>query len=312
MTFNQAPYIEDAMNGFCMQQTTFPFVCCIMDDASTDGEPEVIKRYLQEHFDLSDTSVVRNDETDDYVRIFAQHKENKNCYFVACFLKYNHYRKKLKFPYIAEWNDHAKYVALCEGDDYWIHPQKLQLQAEYLDVHDEISLTCTRYNLLVQDSGKITLFPNYYFDAEENQRKEVFMFTREDVFLKGWITKTPTCMYRNADRNMSFDIKFKHRCDVHSVYQLLSKKNGACFSFVGSVYRKNSKSTFGGKSTREQDKQNFLVYKELYEMTHDSMIFNVLSKNSYLLNSFPSDFLEIRLFASHLIMRVKRKLRKSN
>ena len=37
-TFNQAKYIEETMNGFVMQQTDFPFVCCIVDDASTDGE----------------------------------------------------------------------------------------------------------------------------------------------------------------------------------------------------------------------------------------------------------------------------------
>ena len=45
-TFNQADYIEDAMNGFTMQQTDFPFVCCIVDDASTDEEQKVI---LQSH-----------------------------------------------------------------------------------------------------------------------------------------------------------------------------------------------------------------------------------------------------------------------
>lgn len=37
--YNQASYIKDTMEGFCIQQTQFPFVCLIMDDASTDGEP---------------------------------------------------------------------------------------------------------------------------------------------------------------------------------------------------------------------------------------------------------------------------------
>ena len=41
-TFNQAKYITDTMDGFTMQQTSFPFVCTIVDDASTDGEQEVI------------------------------------------------------------------------------------------------------------------------------------------------------------------------------------------------------------------------------------------------------------------------------
>lgn len=46
-TFNQSKYIKDALNGFVMQQTTFPFVCLVMDDASTDGEPKVIKSWMK-------------------------------------------------------------------------------------------------------------------------------------------------------------------------------------------------------------------------------------------------------------------------
>ena len=71
MTFNHAQYIEDALNGFTMQQTTFPYVCCIIDDASTDGEQEVIRNYLNEHFDLEDKMIARHEETDDYVLTFA-------------------------------------------------------------------------------------------------------------------------------------------------------------------------------------------------------------------------------------------------
>ena len=138
VTFNQAPYIEDAMNGFTMQQTTFPFVCTIIDDASTDGEPEVIRQYLQEHFDLEDKSVALNKETDDYVLCFARHKENRNCHFAVLWLKYNHYsRHKSITPYIAAWKENSKYYALCEGDDYWTSPQKLQQQVLFLEQHDD-------------------------------------------------------------------------------------------------------------------------------------------------------------------------------
>ncbi len=136
ITYNHAPYIEEAMNGFCMQETTFPFVCVIVDDASIDGEQEVIKKYLQEHFDLEDNSVVRNEETEDYCLSFAQNKKNKNCYFGVLLLKYNHYSiKKPKLPYFSEWQDNAKYCALCEGDDWWTNPQKLQMQVEFLETH---------------------------------------------------------------------------------------------------------------------------------------------------------------------------------
>ena len=53
-TYNHAAYIKDALDGFCMQTTNFPFICTIFDDASTDGEPEIIRSYLQEHFELED------------------------------------------------------------------------------------------------------------------------------------------------------------------------------------------------------------------------------------------------------------------
>ena len=94
-TFNQAKYIEDTMNGFVMQQTDFPFVCCIVDDASTDGEQDVIKKYMDMHFDYSPNSVSFEKETDYAYIHYAQHKENKNCYFAVLFLKENHYSKKM-------------------------------------------------------------------------------------------------------------------------------------------------------------------------------------------------------------------------
>jgi glycosyltransferase involved in cell wall biosynthesis len=142
VTFNQAPYIVDAMNGFTMQQTTFPFVCTIVDDASTDGEPEVIRQYLQEHFDLEDRSVVRNEETADYVLCYARHKENRNCHFAVLWLKYNHHsRHKSIMPYIAAWKEDSKYYALCEGDDYWTSPQKLQRQVKFLEQHDDYAMS---------------------------------------------------------------------------------------------------------------------------------------------------------------------------
>lgn len=143
ITYNHAPYIADAMNGFCMQKTSFPFVCAVIDDCSTDGEQEVISNYLHEHFDLEDQSVVRNEETDDYKLIYARHKENHNCFFVVLYLKYNHYsigKSHLKNQYIKEWYDSAKYIALCEGDDYWTDPFKLQKQVEVMELHTECTI----------------------------------------------------------------------------------------------------------------------------------------------------------------------------
>ena len=65
-TFNHAPYIVETMNGFCMQETNFPFVCVIIDDASNDGEQQVINQYLQENFDSLNVSKDYEISTDDY------------------------------------------------------------------------------------------------------------------------------------------------------------------------------------------------------------------------------------------------------
>ena len=140
-TYNQSAYIEDTMNGFTMQKTSFPYVCCIMDDASTDGEPEIIQNYLDEKFDLSDHSVAKQKETSDYIFCFAQHKINKNCYFAVFFLKYNHYSiRKRKGPYYDYLLKDVEYIALCEGDDYWIEKMKLQKQVDFLNINPDYTM----------------------------------------------------------------------------------------------------------------------------------------------------------------------------
>ena len=150
-TFNQANYIEDAMHGFVMQQTDFPYVAAVVDDASTDGEPEVIKRFLEKEFDMA--SAVQ-DETEDYVRVVAKHKTNVNCTFVVVFLKYNHYSiRKARIPYFKDWYDNVKYIAMCEGDDYWTDPLKLQKQVDILE-KDETLMACVTNCSVVDNNGK--------------------------------------------------------------------------------------------------------------------------------------------------------------
>lgn len=144
MTYNHAPYIVDTMNGFTMQQTTFPFVCIIIDDASTDSEQEVISHYLEENFDLNDNAIVKTKETENYRRTFARHKSNPNCYFVVILLKYNHYSIGKPSGYIKDWTE-CKYYALCEGDDYWIDPFKLQKQVDFLENNPSYNMVYTRY-----------------------------------------------------------------------------------------------------------------------------------------------------------------------
>ena len=203
-TYNQSSYIEEALDGFCIQQTDFPFVCGIIDDASTDGEAEVIQKYMEEHFDLNDAEVTRHEETEDFVRIFAQHKINKNCYFVVVYLKHNHYQiKKSKLPYVCEWRDVAKYIALCEGDDYWIDPLKLQKQVDFMEAHPTHSL-CFCANQRLLPSGEIIIDKRYNSNVEICPMKDIIlggggymatnsMFYRQSMYVPytTWATNCP-------------------------------------------------------------------------------------------------------------------------
>ena len=153
MTFNHAPYITDALNGFVKQETSFPYVAVIIDDASTDNNQEAIKEFFETHFNTKeDVSWTKEDDYAQYY--YARHKENRNCYFVILFLKENHFGDPTKVEHIKEWEDNSKYIALCEGDDYWTNPKKLQLQVDYMEKHEECGLCYTDCDMYVEKSGK--------------------------------------------------------------------------------------------------------------------------------------------------------------
>ncbi len=143
-TYNHAPYITATMDGFCRQQTLFPYLCTIFDDASTDGEPEVIGHYLHDHFHTEETK-----ETDDYRLTIARHQENRNCYFAVFLLKYNHHSQhKGRRPYYQDLIADVDYVAFCEGDDYWTDERKLQKQADALDANPKAMLAYTGFRIV--------------------------------------------------------------------------------------------------------------------------------------------------------------------
>lgn len=144
-TFNQSKYIEDALNGFAMQQTDFPFVCLVMDDCSTDGEQDVIKAWMERECDME------KDENIDLELanvILVPHKVNTNCTFAFYLLKKNLYGTGKKGSLVTPWRDHCEYEALCEGDDYWTHPEKLQKQVDILDNNPNYTLCATEADIL--------------------------------------------------------------------------------------------------------------------------------------------------------------------
>lgn len=252
-TYNHKPYIEDALNGFCMQETKFPFVCTIVDDASTDGEQEIIKDYLRKHFNFVDCDGIEN-ETDDYIFYYAQHKQNKNCFFSVFFLKYNHYQiKKDKLHYISLWLNSAKYTALCEGDDYWMTPHKLQKQVEYMEAHPDCSL-CFHANR--------SLFPNGEFKDHYLYKKDIKECSMHDLIMGGGgIMSTASMMYlKTARDNYPTWPRKSGIGDAPLMLVLAERGKVAYLNEVMCVYRV---STEGSWTQRVRKKKN--NYKQHYK-----------------------------------------------
>ena len=234
-TFNHENYIADAMNGFVMQQTTFPVVYTIVDDASTDKTPEILRQFVDEFFDMENTSVGYDKDTDYGHVTFAQHKINKNCYFAVIYLNENHYsQKKSKAPYLSEWVD-TKYIALCEGDDYWIDPLKLQKQVDFMEEHEDYSMCFHKVEILSDKREK-----GLFSQLREGE------YTARDIY-DNWIVPTCSVLYRSGkpfETNPTIVYG-----DIFMYLQLAEQGKLYCIGFVGAVYRRHLGSVSCGYST---------------------------------------------------------------
>lgn len=279
ITYNHASYIEDAMNGFCMQQTNFPFVAAIIEDASTDGEPEVIKSYLNKHFDMANA---RQWETDDAIFIEACHKENQNCWFAVVLLKYNFRQiKKSKSPLFEKWNSQVKYIAICEGDDYWIVPHKLQKQVDVLNDYPECSFCGTGF--IEKKVGE----PDRDYTIISSNSEVAFYDIRN--FGRKWIGKTLTLLIRKTCYvNYVEEIKkYKAPKDTYLLYHLLKQGNCVYIPKPMGVYNNNGQGIWNSKTLAERLAWDTNTMRELYlKNNKDKDIYDLYISylNMYIMN----------------------------
>lgn len=180
-TYNHSKYIQETLNGFAIQNTDFPFICIVVDDASTDGNQEVIRRYANENCNISKAEI-SEDDISKYIRV--SHKRNANCFFLFCLLKVNLYGKPEKKEIYKPYRVVCRYEALCEGDDYWIDPLKLQKQVDFLEKNPDYGLVYGRAKEFLQDKGKFGILIG----------GKAMSF--EDIFFKGNPVPTLTACYR--------------------------------------------------------------------------------------------------------------------
>lgn len=125
LTYNHAPYISQAIEGILQQKTNFPFELVIGEDCSFDGTRAIVFEFQKKYSDI--------------IRVITSDKNvgaSKNSYrtMKAC---------------------RGKYIAFCEGDDYWHRPDKLQQQVSYLETHPGCGLVYSDYDRYEAGSNRL-------------------------------------------------------------------------------------------------------------------------------------------------------------
>lgn len=130
LVYNHESYLNDYFEGIIMQKTDFPFVAIVHDDCSTDGSAAIIKDYAEKYPDI----------------------------IKPIFETENQYSKKDgaldRIMRDAIEATGAKYVAMCEGDDYWTDPLKLQKQVDFLESHPDYGMCYTKAQVYYQNKRK--------------------------------------------------------------------------------------------------------------------------------------------------------------
>ena len=174
LAYNHEPYIRECLEGFVMQQTNFKFVAIVHDDASTDRTADIIREYETKYPD-----------------IIKPIYETKNQYS-------KHDGSLGRIMDAAVDATGAKYIAMCEGDDYWTDPLKLQKQVDFLEKHEEYSM-CFHAAEIKNETKDIEIIT-----CKDIENKD---YLTNDIF-PGWTVPTASVVYRK-DLVGSFP-KIKH------------------------------------------------------------------------------------------------------
>lgn len=208
-TYNHEKYIADTIEGFIQQKTTFSFEVLVNDDASTDKTAYILKKYENIY------SVI--------LKIFY-HEKNEYSQGIDIF---GNLVKKAK----------GKYIAICEGDDYWVDENKLQKQVDFLEQNPDYGLCYTRIKSFYQDTqtflpgfigGQVSTFEDYLINGNQKRtttltyvmkRSLCEQYVKEiDPSTKGWLLGDyPLTLFL-----LKYS-KAKYMEDVTAVYRVLSE-----------------------------------------------------------------------------------------
>ncbi|WP_214759639.1 glycosyltransferase [Exiguobacterium sp. s129] len=177
ITYNHEPYIAKTIEGFLMQETDFEVEILIHEDASTDRTAEIVRSYEAKY--------------PDKIRVIYQQE--------------NQFSKGVYVNLLNDERACGKYIALCDGDDYWTDPKKLQKQVDYMEAHPDCTLCF--HDAYVETNG--TLHPEWRVIPwmPENKKyasSEPRTYNAGELQLLGFIP-TMSMLYRNGHTDRLLD-----------------------------------------------------------------------------------------------------------
>jgi glycosyltransferase involved in cell wall biosynthesis len=268
ITYNQAKYITQALESFIQQKTLFRYEVLIHDDASTDGTDKVITEYAAKYPDIVKP-------------VFE--KENQYSKGVDVNETYNFSRAK------------GKYIALCEGDDYWTSDSKLARQVEYMESNPECTL-CFHNAEVVGSDGQIiraSFFPVMPF--EKYFKKYSSVYTPEEIILLDF-APTNSLMFRTADAH-DFPAFFHNGVcgDLPLRIYMASKGYAYYIHEVMSAYRKGVAFSASALARKCKGEGNRVLKGHLYILDQ----FNEMTRFKY--NAAVQKTKELKLFMHYFI-----------
>ena len=202
LTYNHEKYIAQAMDGFLMQETDFPFEVIVHDDASTDKTADILREYEKK-----------------YPLIVKPIYETENLYK----------KQDGSLTRAANASLKGKYIAMCEGDDYWIDPHKLQIQVDFLESHPDYSTAF--HDAEIKNELGINSIDSVYPQMEDRDYTATEIFERWTIPMASLIYRREVLDYpiKNIFNILNGDLFLTEKC-AHT-------GKVRCFNRKMSVYR---------------------------------------------------------------------------
>ena len=219
ITYNHEKYIRDTLEGIINQKVSFGYEVIVHDDASTDRTAEIIKEY-----------------------------EEKNPHIFRCIYRKENRTSKEGVAWERELYRmcRGKYIALCEGDDFWIDYHKLQIQVEWMENHPEYIMTAHNALRLNCGTGECVSINPY----EENRE----LFPRDIILQKDGNLPTASLVMRHDIKEIE---SFYYKCGIGDfVLQLFCISKGRVYYFdrIMSVYRFNHEGSWWSGTINSEEK----------------------------------------------------------